>query len=61
MVYTLQERGIRQDRLKKTWDKLMESEARVKFSGELVRMGIGTKELEQIGESLHQKFKSNDM
>ena len=61
MEYTLQERGERQDRVKEKWKKLVESEARVKYWGELVRMGAGTKELELIGESLHQKFRSIEM
>ena len=61
MQYTLQERGGRQDRVKEKWKKLVESEARVKYWGDLVRMGAGTKELELIGESLHQKFRSIEM
>ena len=36
-------------------------EARIDFWNELIRMRVGTRELENIGESLHSKFKSKNM
>ena len=60
-MYTLPDRGTRRDRVKETWLKLCECEARTKFWSELVRLGVGTHKLENIGESLHDRFRSKEM
>jgi len=52
---------MRQDRVKETWTKLCESEARVKFWNDMVRLGVGTRELESIGENIHTRFRSKGM
>ena len=61
MWSTPQEGGIGQDRVKERWHKLVESEARVSFWGELVRLKVGNRELENIGENLHEHFRSKIM
>ena len=53
--------GERQDRVKELLKKQVESEARIEFWGEIVRLKVGTRELENLGESLHQKFRSIKM
>ena len=58
---TLLDRGKGRDRVKETWLKLCECEARTKFWSDIVCLGVGTNELENIGESLHEKFKSKKM
>ena len=61
MESTPREGGNGQDRVKERWYKLSESEARVKFWGDLVRLGVGNRELENIGENLHVQFRSKIM
>ena len=53
--------GMRQDRVRELLIKQVESEARIEFWGEIVRLKVGTRELEKIGESLHCKFRSKSM
>ena len=52
---------MRQDKIRDLWKKLVESEARIEFWGELVRLGVGSKELELIGENIHERFRSKKM
>ena len=40
---------------------MCECEARIEFWNELVRMKVGTRELEKLAESLHLKFRSKEM
>ena len=60
-MYTLPDRGGGRDRVKEIWLKLCECEARTKFWGDMVCLRVGTNELENIGESLHDKFRSKKM
>ena len=53
--------GKRQDRVKELLKKQVESEARIEFWGEIVRLKVGTRELENMGESLQEKFRSVKM
>ena len=53
--------GKKQERAKELLMKQVESEARIEFWSEIVRLRVGTRELENISESLHNKFRSNAM
>ena len=61
MALTTSNGGKRQERVKELLLKQVESEARVEFWSEVVRLKVGTRELENIGESLHEKFRSLSM
>ena len=52
---------MRQDRVKEVWTRLSECEARVKFWCDIIKLGVGTRELENIGEHIHLKFRSKEM
>ena len=45
--------------MKKVWDQVAESEERITLMKKLIKMGIGVAEVEELGVSIHSKFKSN--
>ena len=47
--------------MKEVWTRLSECEARVKFWCDIIKLGVGTRELEDIGEHIHLKFRSKEM
>ena len=43
----------------KIWDQVAESEERIILMKNLIRLGVGVAEVEELGLSIHSKFKSN--
>ena len=68
----MEEGGLRQDSgpaesknakddLRDRWRRLIESEERLNFFRKLVGWGLEVREIEHLGEGLHEKFKSEKM
>ena len=57
----MEEGGQRQDRVRDSWRRQIESEERTRFFKKMVGMKLSTREIQHLGEDLNEKFRSDSM
>ena len=57
----MQEGGRRQDRVRDSWRRQIESEERIKFFKQMVGLDLSLREIQHIGDDLNEKFRSDVM
>ena len=61
MTPGIEEGGRRIDAVRDAWRKQIESEERLKFWRKILRWDISVREIQHLGEDIHNKFRSEDM